>query len=75
MTRPRRSVTAIVALAPLVVLAAGCGGPQATAPPATQAAPPSSSLNTSLDTAAGTWAAVVMGGSAAQDNKIGRAHV
>ena len=68
MTRPRRSVTAIVALAPLVVLAAGCGGPQATAPPATQAAPPSSSLNTSLDTAAGTWAAVVMGGSAVQYN-------
>ena len=37
-------------------------------PPATQAAPPAASLNTSLDTTAGTWAAVVMGGSAAQDN-------
>jgi hypothetical protein len=68
MTRLGRSVTAIVALAPLVALAAGCGGPQATPPPATQAAPPSSSLNTSLDTAAGTWAAVVMGGSATQYN-------
>ena len=36
----------------------------------TEAAPPSAALNTSLDTAAGTWAAVVMGGSAAQDNNF-----
>ena len=53
---------------PGVLLAVGCGSAPATPPPATQAAPPAPSLNTSLDTTAGTWAAVVMGGSAAQDN-------
>jgi len=59
-----------LALLPALMLAAGCAGAPATSAPAAQAAPPSSWLNTSLDTAAGTWAAVVMGGSAAQDNNF-----
>jgi hypothetical protein len=70
MTRLGRPAAAIVALASVMALSAGCGGPQATPPPATQAAPPAPLLNTSLDTAAGTWAAVVMGGPAAQDNNF-----
>jgi hypothetical protein len=66
----RRLAASAAVLLPAVMLAAGCAGAPATSPPATQVAPPSSSLNTSLDTAAGTWAAVVMGGSAAQDNNF-----
>jgi hypothetical protein len=68
MSRPGRRLAATAALLPAVMLAAGCAGAPGTPPPATQAAPPSPALNTSMDTAAGTWAAVVMGGSAAQDN-------
>ena len=66
--RRRHSTAAGLVILPAVLLAAGCGGAPATPPPVTQAAPPAASLNTSLDTAAGTWAAVVMGGSAAQYN-------
>jgi hypothetical protein len=70
MSKPRR-LAATAVLLPAVMLAAGCAGaPAANPAPATPAAPPSPSLNTSLDTAAGTWAAVVMGGSAAQDNNF-----
>ncbi len=69
MSRPRR-LAATAVLLPAVMLAAGCAGAPATTAPVTQAPPPSPSLNTSLDTAAGTWAAVVMGGSAAQDNNF-----
>jgi hypothetical protein len=68
MSRPGRRLAATAVLLPAVVLAAGCAGAPATSAPTTPAAPPPPSLNTSLDTAAGTWAAVVMGGSAAQDN-------
>jgi hypothetical protein len=67
---PGRRLAAAAALLPAVMLAAGCAGAPATSPPATQAAPPSPALNTSLDTAAGTWAAVAMGGSAAQYNNF-----
>jgi hypothetical protein len=70
MSRPGRRLAATAVLLPAVMLAAGCAGAPATSPSATQAAPPSPSLNTSLDTAAGTWAAVVMGGSAAQENNF-----
>jgi hypothetical protein len=66
--RRRHSAAVGLVILPAVLLAAGCGGAPATPPPVTQAAPPAASLNTSLDTAAGTWAAVVMGGSAAQYN-------
>ena len=57
-------------LLPAVMLAAGCAGAPATPPPATERRRPAPSLDTSLDTTAGTWAAVVMGGSAAQDNNF-----
>jgi hypothetical protein len=70
MSRPRLRSAAAIAMLPAVMLAAGCAGAPTTPAPTTQAAPPSPSLNTSLDTAAGTWAAVVMGGSAAQDNNF-----
>jgi len=69
MSRPRR-LAAIAVLLPAVMLAAGCAGAPAAPVSATPVAPPSPSLNTSLETAAGTWAAVVMGGSAAQDNNF-----
>jgi hypothetical protein len=69
MTRPGRMAAAIaVPLAAL--LAAGCASTSAPAPPSTNAAPASSLLNTSLQTAAGTWAAVMMGGSAASYNNF-----
>jgi hypothetical protein len=69
MSAPRRRrIAAAAVILPAVLLAVGCGSAPATPPPATQAPPPAASLNTSLDTTAGTWAAVVMGGSAAQDN-------
>ena len=70
MNRPGRRLAAAAVLLPAVMLAAGCAGAPATSPPATQAPPPAPSLDTSLDTTAGTWAAVVMGGSAAQDNNF-----
>jgi hypothetical protein len=70
VSRPGRRLAVAAVLLPAVMLAAGCAGAPATSPPATQAAPPSPALNTSLDTAAGTWAAVVMGGSAAQYNNF-----
>jgi hypothetical protein len=69
MSRPGHRL-AIAVLLPAVMLAAGCASAPATPAPVTQAAPPSPALNTSLDTTAGTWAAVVMGGSAAQDNNF-----
>ena len=68
MSRPGRRLAVIAVLLPAVMLAAECAAAPATSATATRAAPPSPSLNTSLDTAAGTWAAVVMGGSAVQDN-------
>jgi hypothetical protein len=52
------------------LLAAGCGSQ---APPATTsslARPAATTLNTSLATQAGTWAVIVMGGSAAQHNNF-----
>jgi hypothetical protein len=69
MSRSGRRLAAVIAmLLPPVTLAAGCASAPATSAPATHAAPPARSLNTSLDTVAGTWAAVVMGGLAAQNN-------
>jgi hypothetical protein len=66
MNGPGRRLAATAVLLPAVVLAAGCTGTPATSAPATQATPPAPSL----DTAAGTWAAVVMGGTAAQYNNF-----
>jgi len=69
MTRaPGRTVVAAGAVA---LLAAGCGATasqsRAETPPASV---PVSSLSTSLTTPAGTWATVVMGGSAAQHDNF-----
>ena len=70
MSGPARRRAIALALAG-AVFAAGCGS---AAPPsrgpAAQPAPPAPSLNTSLVTAAGTWAVAVMGGSAAQHNNF-----
>ncbi len=68
MNRPVRRLAALALIFPGVLLAAGCASPPTPPPPPVPAAPPAPSLNTSLDTAAGIWAAVVMGGSAAQNN-------
>jgi hypothetical protein len=66
-----RAVAAAV-LAAAGLLAAACGSTAAPAPgrPATVAAVPASPLGTSVATSAATWAAVVMGGSAAQHNNF-----
>jgi hypothetical protein len=69
MTRPGR-LAAATAVPLAALLAAGCASPPAPAPPANAAAPASPLLNTSLDTGAGTWAAVMMGGSAASYNNF-----
>ena len=66
MNRRTRLVSLLLAAA---VLAAGCGSAASrTATPATPARP--LSLATSLTTATGTWAAAVMGGSAASHNNF-----
>jgi hypothetical protein len=67
MSRQRRLSAAAMVLS-AVMLAAGCASAPASPAPAIQAAPPAPALNTSLDTTVGTWAVVVMGGSAAQEN-------
>jgi hypothetical protein len=73
MTRPacRPAVALAVALA-AALLAAGCGATEALQVPqqTRQAGPPTRSLDTSLVSAAGTWAVTVMGGSAAQHNNF-----
>ena len=70
MSRPGHRPAIALALTG-AVLTAGCGS---AAPPSrgpvTRPAPPAPSLNTSLITAAGTWAVAVMGGSAAQYNNF-----
>jgi hypothetical protein len=62
-----RRVFAAAVITALAACAAGCGqaASQQGSPDAPVVAP---SLNTSLATTAGTWAAVVMGGSSADDN-------
>lgn len=64
-----RSIAAALTAAGML-LAAGCGSPAPPATTASTAKPGATSLNTSLTTAAGTWAVVVMGGSAAQNNNF-----
>ena len=70
MSAPGRQLAIAVAMA-AAMLAAGCGSAAAPPPaPVTQATQPAPSLNTTLVTAAGTWAVAVMGGSAAQYNNF-----
>ncbi len=73
MNTPRhRALTVLFLALAVAVLAAGCGSAvPATGESPTQATPPGPpSLNTSLVTAAGTWAVTVMGGSSAQNNNF-----
>jgi hypothetical protein len=66
-----RHVAAIAVALPAMLLAAGCGNAAPARSSLTQAAPSGPlSLDTSLVTAAGTWAVAVMGGSAAQHNNF-----
>jgi hypothetical protein len=70
MSRPGHRPAIALALAG-AILATGCGSAaHPSQGPATRPAPPAPSLNTSLITAAGTWAVAVMGGSAAQYNNF-----
>jgi hypothetical protein len=67
----RRAGGALTAVAAAGILVAACGSAAAPAPgQAGSASVPASSLETSVTTAAGTWAAVEMGGSAAQHNNF-----
>jgi hypothetical protein len=72
MSRPGHHPAIALALALAgAVLAAGCGSAAPASPgTATHSAPAAASLDTSLVTAAGTWAVAVMGGSAAQHNNF-----
>jgi len=72
MSRPGHHLAAALALALAgALLAAGCGSAAPTARGgAAQATPLAPPLNTSLVTAAGSWAVTVMGGSAAQHNNF-----
>ncbi len=65
--RMQASVSSAVAAA--AVLVAGCGNPQAREGVQSTTVP-RESMDTSLNNATGTWAAVVMGGSAAQYNNF-----
>ena len=70
MTRLSRHLASAACLAALAAAAAGCGS----AAPAHQASkvvtPPAIPLSTATTTTVGTWATVVMGGSAAQYNNF-----
>jgi hypothetical protein len=71
MNRLARRVGGAACLAALVTIAAGCGS---AAPARSSGGPvlkvPAVPLDTSIATKAGTWAAIVMGGSAAQYNNF-----
>jgi hypothetical protein len=69
MTRRTPRGAAAACLTALVA-AAGCGSPAPVPPAGTTVAMPAIPLDTSLATTAGTWATVVMGGSAAQHNNF-----
>lgn len=69
MTRPGLLIAGAACLGAVAAAAAGCGSASAPARPAAAAVTTSSMpLDTSVTTAAGSWATVVMGGSAAQHN-------
>ncbi len=62
----RGAAAALATLVPAVVVLAGCGSQHDQAPGSTASTAPPPSLALSLTSAAGTWATVQMGGSAAQ---------
>jgi hypothetical protein len=69
MNRLSRGVASAACLAALLA-AAGCGSTAPARPAATAVTVPGVPLSTSIATATGTWATVVMGGSAAQHNNF-----
>lgn len=70
MSRLRRSAASAACLAALAATAAGCGSAAPARPAGTAVKVPPVPLGNSVATAAGTWATVVMGGSAAQYNNF-----
>jgi hypothetical protein len=68
MTRLARLLGSALGLTALVAMAAGCGSAAPARPARAALKVPAVPLDTSLATTAATWAAVVMGGSAAQYN-------
>ena len=72
MTAPARAAVCVLAIASAVLITAcGSTAPTAENSPAAWAAPAGAGLlDTSTDTAAGTWATVVMGGSVASHNNF-----
>lgn len=70
MNRPRRRLLIAACLTALAMAAAGCGTTAPARPPAAAVTVAAVPLNTSVATAAGTLATVVMGGSAAQHNNF-----
>jgi hypothetical protein len=70
MTRLSRATASAALLAALAAAAVGCGSAAPARPAAAAPTVPAVPLGTSMATTAGTWAAVVMGGSAAQYNNF-----
>jgi hypothetical protein len=70
MNRRTRCVVTAAGLAALATAVAGCGTAGPARPLAAAVTVPAVPLNTSVTTAAGSWATVVMGGSAAQHNNF-----
>jgi hypothetical protein len=63
-----RGIARATCLTALAAAATGCGSTSPARPSSTAVSVPALPLNTSIATTAGTWATVVMGGSAAQYN-------
>ena len=70
MTRLHSRLAIAACLAALAAAAGGCGTAVPARPSAAAVTVPAVPLSTSVTTAAGTWATVVMGGSAAQHNNF-----
>jgi hypothetical protein len=70
MNRLARRVGSALGLAALAATAAGCGSAAPARPARAALKVPPAPLDTAITTTAGTWAAVVMGGSAAQYNNF-----
>jgi hypothetical protein len=70
MTRGACGITGAACLAALILAGAGCGSAAPARPASTTVTVAAVPLDTSMASAAGTWATVVMGGSAAQYNNF-----
>jgi hypothetical protein len=70
MSRRTGGIATAACLAALALAATGCGSAAPARPASTAVTASAIPLDTSVTTAAGTWATVVMGGSAAQHNNF-----